>query len=400
MKIVLIGNYGPDRSMSMGRYALMLQRHLAERGHSVRLICPPAILGKATFLPGAAKKWIYYIDKFIFGPFFLRAECRDADVVHVCDHSNSMYLSCAGRKAQILTCHDLLAVDSARGLYPGVGVGATGRIFQRWIASGIRSAKNLICVSERTKEDVLRLAPDFSGSIRVIHHPLNTSYRPAGADEVARVLASFGLAADTEYLFHIGGNQWYKNRLGVLKIFAEMKRLPRFARTKLVMAGRPWTDEIRAFARSAFPEGEVFERVNVSDGDLQALYSGALALLFASREEGFGWPILEAQACGCPVITTNRGPMTEVAGDAALLIDCDHPEKAAGEILEGLPRLQQLREKGFVNLQRFTADRAMNAYAEAYEAVLAASRGTAAGDGSSAWQEASGSGNEHRDSRA
>lgn len=366
MKIVLISNYLPDNSQSMLRYARMLEWHLRERGHEVSLVHPPAILGKARFLSRSVGKWIGYIDKYLLAPPYLQWRCRKADVVHVCDHSNSMYLSCARRKPKILTCHDLIAINSARGMYEGVRVRSTGRVQQRWIAAGIRSSPNLICVSEKTKEDVLELAPQIRAEITVIHHPLNFDFHPSGAEEVRRALEGIGLPADTEYFLHVGGNQWYKNRLGALKIFAELKRMPRFERTRLVMAGKPLSREMLAFRRSSLGDDAVLEAIDISDRDLRAFYTGALAFLFPSREEGFGWPILEAQACGCPVVTTNRGPMKEIAGDAAVLIDPGEPAEAAEKVARALANRDQLRAMGFRNAARFTVDRAIDAYVEVY----------------------------------
>ncbi len=370
MKIVLISNYLPDGSQSMIRYARMLEQHLSARGHDVILVYPPVFLGRAPFLRGSLAKWIGYIDMYLLAPPYLRWKCRGADVVHVCDHSNSMYLRCAGEKPHILTCHDLLAVKAARRLYEGIRIKATGRLQQRWIASGIRSSQNLICVSEKTKEDVLALAPEIRAEIKVIHHPLNFDCRPAGADEGKRVLAGIGWPPNTEYFFHVGGNQWYKNRLGVLKIFAELKRMPRFERTRLVMAGKPFTREMVALRQSALPEGAVLEAVDISDRDLQAFYTGALALLFPSWEEGFGWPILEAQACGCPVVTSDRGPMKEIAGGAAVLIDPSKPGEAAGRVARGLEERDRLRAMGFQNAAGFTVDRAIDAYVDAYATAM------------------------------
>lgn len=368
MKIVLISNYLPDGSPSMLRYAQMLERHLKARGHAVRVVHPRTVLGGGRCVRGPIAKWIRYVDKFLLAPPQLRRECLDADVVHVCDHGNAMYLRCAGEKPQVLTCHDLLAVNAARGRYVGVRVGLTGRLYQRWIASWLGRARNLICVSEKTRQDVLELTA--GAEIWVIHHPLNFDYRPAAADAVERVLGRIGFTAGTEYFFHVGGNNWYKNRLGVMKIYAELKKLPRFARARLVMAGRPWTPEMRAFCRGVGLVSETVEAVGVGNEELAALYSGALALLFPSREEGFGWPILEAQACGCPVVTTNRGPMTEIAGEGALLIDPDDPGAAAEAIARGLPEFERLRGRGFRNVAQFTVERAMDAYEEAYRAAI------------------------------
>jgi glycosyltransferase involved in cell wall biosynthesis len=146
-------------------------------------------------------------------------------------------------------------------------------------------------------------------------------------EEAARRLEALGLSQDRPFILHVGGNQWYKNRAGVLKIFALLReRVPNLL---LVMAGKPWTVEMRELARELGLENSTVERTGVSEQDLRALYSSAETLLFPSLAEGFGWPVAEAQACGCPVVTSNRAPMTEVGGLAATYIDPLDHESAA-----------------------------------------------------------------------
>jgi glycosyltransferase involved in cell wall biosynthesis len=369
MNVLLISNYPPDKQQSMLRYADMLQQELRKRGHTVDIVYPPVVLGGFSFLRGSVKKWIGYIDKYLFAPSYLRKKAAQSDIIHICDHSNAMYLKCAGMKPVLITCHDLLAIFSARGVYPATDVGLTGKILQRWIAANLSRAPHAICVSTKTQEDLETLSSGIRAKTKVIHNPLNWNYSPASSNAIADAKAKSGLA-ETEYLLHVGGNQWYKNRLGVMQIFTALQRYPRFQNVKLMMAGKPWTSEMRQYCKSAGQTDRILERVEIPNEELQALYSGALALLFPSREEGFGWPVLEAQACGCPVITSDRPPMTEIAGDAALFIDAESPELAGQRIAEQISSLPSLREAGFRNLERFAADKIIDSYLAFYEQVI------------------------------
>lgn len=377
MKIALISNYQPDGSDSMLRYGRILQSQLEGRGHTVVLVQPPAIVGRLPFRAGTLAKWIGYIDKYLMAPPYLRWKTRGADVVHVCDHSNAMYLRCAGSKPRLVTCHDVIAIRGARGDYPAVQVGLMGRMQQRWIFSSLRRAPYVICVSWKTANDLRTLLPHTKSTFRVIHHSPHRTFSPASSNQIERALSSVGWERHAEYLLHLGGNQWYKNRLGALRIFAELKKYPAFHQTGLILAGTPWAKGIRDFCRSAGLTDSVLEARKVSDGDLRALYSGARALLFPSLEEGFGWPILEAQACGCPVITSNRAPMTEIAGEAAIFIDPTEPGLAAKTIAEAWPRLRQVREAGFRNIERFAEEKVVDAYCAAYEEIAADGRPSA-----------------------
>jgi len=353
----------------MLRYAEMLHRELSARGYDIRIVHPPVVLGGIAFLPGPLKKWIGYVDKYVFGLRYLRKQVCNVDLIHVCDHSNAMYLQCAGNKPALITCHDLLAIFAARGVYPNVRTGFTGRVLQHWIAASLSRAKHVICVSKKSQDDLEVLFPDSRSRTRVIHHHLNWNYSQSPIDAITNAKKQSGLESEAEYFLHVGGNQWYKNRLGVMRIFAALRKYLRFKNVKLVMAGKPWTPEMRQYAASSELVNEMIERVEVSNEQLQALYSGAIALLFPSLEEGFGWPVLEAQACGCPVITSSRAPMTEIAGKAAFFIDPEDPENAAEMIADHISDLSVLSIAGFKNLARFTKDGMINAYIKFYEEV-------------------------------
>src|SRR5262249_3843359 len=152
-----------------------------------------------------------------------------------------------GRKPKLITCHDLLAIRAARGEFPEVTPGWSGRLLQRWILSGLRNAYHVICVSEKTAEDLQQLTKCAYQTIRVIHHSLNWDYR-AGANLSSELGRKLGLTSSQPYLLHVGNNSWYKNRLGTLRIFAQFARMPENADYRLIMVGTPWTSEMVRFA--------------------------------------------------------------------------------------------------------------------------------------------------------
>jgi glycosyltransferase involved in cell wall biosynthesis len=378
MRILLVANYKPDGQQSMLRYAAWLERALKARGHRVTVAGPRAFFSR---LPGSPwlKKYLGYLDKFLIFPPRLRRLARSHDLVHVLDHSNSMYLRTVRGKPSLITCHDVLAIRAARGEFPRAPTGWSGRLLQRWILSGLRGARHVLCVSAKTAGDLKALIEDSpkdsgetgrnGGESRVVYNPLNWSYRP-GAALSADLASRLGLRPGERYFLHVGGNQWYKNRAGVLSIFARLARTDEFSAARLVMAGKPLPGGLRAAIREERLEDRIIEAVDLTSEELQALYGNALALLFPSLEEGFGWPILEAQACGCPVIASRRPPMTEVAGEAAILIDPAEPQAAATAIAAGLRDREPLRAAGFKNLERFNAEAIADRYCAFYEAIL------------------------------
>jgi glycosyltransferase involved in cell wall biosynthesis len=307
-------------------------------------------------------------------PFRLRARVRGFDLVHVCDHSNSMYLAHTGGRPASITCHDLLAIGSALGRYPQQRTSASGKVQQRWILKHLAAARNVVCVSTNTARELTALSEGELNRVVVIPNAVELNCSPASEESVQRLRDKLGIAADERYLFHIGGNLWYKNRLGVLRIFQMIRGSA--SRVRLVMAGAPLSAEMRDFIAANLPEGSVIEVVNPTDEELWCLYSGAAALLFPSLYEGFGWPLIEAQRCGCPVITSNRAPMTEVAGAAAIYIDPEDEIAAAKTIAENLDTLGRLRESGFKNVERFDPAVVIPAYEGFFRGVLRTRRST------------------------
>ncbi len=371
MRILLVGNYPLDHQQSMLRYSEMLRRQLVDKGHQVEVLQPSPIIGNLVSQP-FLRKWLGYIDKYLFFPIKLRSYCQGFDLVHICDHSNSMYLPCAGDRPASITCHDLIAIAAARGQYPRQHISGTGRMQQRWILKHLIAARHVVCVSSQTASELRSLAVSTVQNISIILHPLNYSYAPVSDEEVHQLRQTLAIA-DDPYLLHVGGNSWYKNRLGAIRIFHAFRKRRMDARktpVRLILAGRPLSQEMLDYIAAHGLADSVTVLTNPSNEILRTLYSGASALLFPSLIEGFGWPLIEAQSSGCPVITSNRAPMTEVAGEAALYIDPEDESGAASLIAERFDDLHTLRVPGFRNLQRFDADTIAQQYAMFFDSIV------------------------------
>src|SRR5690606_6417880 len=121
------------------------------------------------------------------------------------------------------------------------------------------------------------------------------------------------------YILHVGGNDWYKNRGGVIEIYNAWRSGGGGKVPLLLVGNAPDKKILDAYSRSKY-KSEIHFLTDKDDEFVRLAYCGALVLLFPSLEEGFGWPIAEAMASGCGVITTGEAPMTEVAGSAGFLI--------------------------------------------------------------------------------
>ncbi len=370
--VLLIGNYPADQQQSMQRFAQMMLQGLTAAGVPARLIQPQPLLGRFTLAGGFVAKWLGYLDKFFFFPRQLRGQLTSAvDLVHICDHSNAMYAAHVRKRPVVVTCHDLLAVRGALGEETDCPASATGKYLQRWVVSGLRKAAAVVCASPATLRDAERIVRRTEGrpQILLIHHGLNFPYRKQAADRARKLLSRVeGLDLERPFALHVGSNLRMKNREGVLRIFALTKN---DWNGQLVFAGLGLTPELRSLGQ----ELGVLERVVEVEGPenelLEALYSTAMVLLYPSRFEGFGWPIIEAQACGCPVICSNREPMSEVGGEGALTAEVDDEPAMARALLELTAPAERARwsEKSLRNAERFQAEKMIEHYIDLYRAL-------------------------------
>lgn len=371
MKILLIGNYPNSRQQSMQRFAELIRDGMTTAGHEVRLIRPCVWLGRVWRGETGLDKWIGYIDRFVIFPPLLRKQVDWADIIHICDQANTVYLPYLRGKPHLVTCNDVLAIRAAMGEIPESPTGWSGRIYQRWILRHLKRARSVACISHQTEDELLRVAGLPHERVTVILMGLNYPYYPMASKDALPRIKALGIQSACPFFFHVGGNQWYKNRAGVLRIFAHLANRREYRDHHLVMAGKPWPQAMRQVVKDLGLESRVMELVEVSNEDLRALYSTAEALIYPSLQEGFGWPIAEAQACGCVVATTDRAPMNEVGGTAAIYFNPAQEVEAAQRIAEGLQAAEKHRASGLVNAARYAPEAMIQGYLHCYRQAIA-----------------------------
>ncbi|MGD8998489.1 MAG: glycosyltransferase family 1 protein [Anaerolineae bacterium] len=225
----------------------------------------------------------------------------------------------------------------------------------RWNA---QTATHLLADSQATKVDLVTRYGVAASKITVAYPGVDRSLGPVHDDAAIQAAkARYGISGD--YFLYMGTLQPRKNLSRLLEAFAEFATRHASPKIQLVLAGkRGWlyTDLFKRVGPRGL-EGRVRFPGYVAEEDKAALLSGALAFLFPSLHEGFGFPVLEAQACGCPVITSTTSSLPEVAGDGALLVD---PEDTAA-ITDAMQRMatdptlcDELTERGFANVGRFS----------------------------------------------
>lgn len=374
MRILLVGNYAFDEEISISRYAEMLCRNLRRRGHLVELVLPSPTL--ARLVRGTRlRRWLGHADKFLLFPLKLSTMAQGFDLVHICDHTNAMYLARTGGVPASITCHNLLDLAAAQGRIPGKRVPRRFRARQLQILHHLQNARNVVCVSWKTARELASMNVNERQRRVVIPNAVELEASALAPDRVASVRRKYGLTGTDRYLLHVGRERWYRNRDGVLRLFRLIRE--RAAKDlKLVMVGTPLPRNMREFVGANLLERSVIDAGYIPQEDLWPLYAGATALLFPSLYEGFGRPIAEAQTCGCPVITSQRAPMTEVGGPAALYIDPRDEAGAADIVASKLDTIGSLREAGLENAKRFLPDIVFASYEGFFKGVLKTRRST------------------------
>lgn len=386
MKVLLVGNLAEDRQESMRRFTELLDSGLRARGHATEQLAPTLRLARLVqpYRYRGLPKYLGYVDKFLLFPRKLRRQVAQTrpDIVHITDHANAVYLPATRHAPTLVTVHDLLQVRAARGEIPQQQVGGFGRKYQAWILRHLAHAPRLACVSTKTQQDAVRLTALPLSRISVVPNALNYPYtritaavarERIGALAVAnRVDPARLLAAPGGFVLSVGADHWYKNRGGLLSIYAALreKLSPPPA---LVMVGNPLSGADRAKAAALGLPEHLVSFAAVSSEHLEAFYRLAEGLIFPSWEEGFGWPIAEAQACGCPVFTSNRSPMTEVGGRAAVYFDPAEPAAAAQVIAAAWPHRDGQRERGLEESHRWQAEAMFRAYEAIYQELVTGS---------------------------
>ncbi len=251
------------------------------------------------------------------------------------------------------------------------------RLFERWL---MRAAA-VIVPSAAAREDLLRFHDVDPDRIETIHHGTDAeAFTPAPPPEVEEMRRRYGI--DGAYVLFLGGLEPRKN----LEMLVRGFRLAEDPRAWLVVAGGRvrWAPEYAERVDRAIGElppairRRVVRTGYVSDVDRRLLLSGAEVLAYPSRQEGFGFPILEGFAANVPVITSNVSSMPEVAGDAAMLVDPEDPDDIARglrELLGDDDLRNVLRASGTARVASFTWERCARTTTTALHRALERSRG-------------------------
>jgi glycosyltransferase involved in cell wall biosynthesis len=295
---------------------------------------------------------------------------REHTPLHLPNHHCGRYGAFC-EQPYVITVHDLMRMFDIHSRTPLIcRPRVQERAFLRLDAAGIRHAAGVIAVSQTTKRDVEFHLGVPAARIAVVHEGVDHGlFRPVK-----------DRPCDFPYLLYVGSEQPRKNLVTFLRAFALLKRKRRFGELKLVKVGAAGSNghdlwrrrTVRAVSELGL-EREVIFTGRCDEAALPAYYSGAQLFVLPSLYEGFGLPPLEAMACGCPVVVSNRGALPETSGPGAMIIDPTDENRLA-RVIERLltddSARAMLARRGLAHAANFSWRRCAEETLAAYDRFL------------------------------
>lgn len=285
------------------------------------------------------------------------AKRHQSDVNHILDHSYGHLTFGLDPNRTVVTIHDIAPL-----LFPGHRLGLSGLAW-RWAWQGTLRAAKLIAVSEFTRQEVIKRFSVDPARVQTIPEGVEPHFRVLDAGRLARTRHKFALPK--RFALNVGSTHPRKNIAGLLRVIAGLD-------VPLVqVGGRPSEAQLKLATELGLTDKVQFLGP-VSETDLVALYNLATVFVFPSLYEGFGFPPLEAMACGTPVVSSNLSSLPEVVGDAGLLVDPHDTEAfrdAVAQVLEDDSLAEDLRARGLAHAKKFTWEATARQTLKVYESL-------------------------------
>jgi glycosyltransferase involved in cell wall biosynthesis len=354
------------RNPGIGRYMQCLAHAVITEApeHEYLLILPPGAEEMVAVQGGLVKKIssslrYYSVGEQVALPSLLRR--HKVDLLHSPHFNLPLVRPCP----TVVTIHDVIYLACKQDMPSRLG-----RLYYHgMMAASVRLADRILTDSEFSKKDIVCHLHADPEKIDVVYPAVHPGFeRVSERAKIEPMLSSYRI--DEDYILYTGIYKLRKNHAGLLRAFREF--LENGEKTKLVIAG-PISEgetELRRLAIELGIAEQIIFAGFVSDADLPSLYSGARVYACPSLYEGFGFTVLEAMACGVPVVCSAETSLPEVAGDAALYADPRSPQEFAAALQRAFSDDElrgQLIEKGFKNRRRFSWESAARRTLAAYE---------------------------------
>ena len=298
----------------------------------------------------------------------------DFELAHVLDQAYGHLTYALGGSRTVVTCHDIFPVKRHLGEIPSLPARYVPPVTVRFSLAGLRRAAAVITSSEATKADLARHVGVEPSRITVIPYGIHPRFRPIDETKLAKTSWRFPLwRSDMRSMLVIDTGGPYKNQRAMLEVLALVRAIQ--DDVVLIHRGEPFREPERRRARALGVADAVIEIGCVHASDMPLVYNRADVLLFPSHYEGFGWPPLEAMACGTPVVCSRAEAVVEVTGGHALNAEADDHEALAGHVVRILgdnALRNSLAQPGLEWAARYTWARAAKATLDVYREVLEA----------------------------
>jgi glycosyltransferase involved in cell wall biosynthesis len=242
--------------------------------------------------------------------------------------------------------------------------------FRVFIPISLKNADKVLAISENTKEDIVAITQTNPKKIQTVHLGVDSYFIPEQKKEYGLILAKYKIKQP--YTLFVGMLEPRKNIIGLIKAFSLIE--DKKGHILVIVGEKGWMyDTIFSYVNKLGLENDVLFIGYVPDHDLAALYSRATCFVYPSFYEGFGIPVIEAMACGCPVITSNNSSLKEIVGDAAILIDPYSVEQIAEKmqlLLQNKEEQQKRKDAGLKQARKYKwelfAKKTKNTYERSY----------------------------------
>lgn len=298
---------------------------------------------------------------------------HDVDIFHVIDHSDghlAYWLKDTGTPV-IVTCHDLVNFVQPENARSQARIANVSMAVWKWAVKGLCKADHIISVSNHTAKDVKQILDIKPERITVVPNAVEPRFHQLPSTEIAIFRQQHQIPPDKICLLNVGSNQPRKNVITVLKVLKALK--DKGVAIQLLRTGPDFSEEFKTFIHTHNLSDYITDFGRPDNITLTKIYNAADILVSPSLYEGFGMTLLEAMACGTPVITSNVTSLPEVAGDAGIVVNPTDVEA----IVEAVCRLQNdheyrkfLIEKGLDRVKLFTWGTTAEQVAQGYEKVL------------------------------
>lgn len=309
-----------------------------------------------------------YYERFWRHP---RAVSRlEADIFHIIDHSNAHVAHWLKQKdaAIVVTCHDLVQFVYPEILKDQSRFPALSMASWKYSVGGMKYADRVIAVSSNTAKDVAQMLSIAPEQIAVVPNGVEPYFRPLPSTELTEIRQRYEGTAETFCLLNVGSTHQRKNILTILKALVILR--DRGISIKLWKVGDEFTVKQTAFIHTHKLEPNIIIVSKPDKATLVKIYNAADVLIAPSLYEGFGLTVLEAMACGTPVIVANTSSLPEVVGEAGVLVDPMDVEaiaKAVYRIRNDLEYRNDLKQKGLLQAKNFTWYESATRTIEIYE---------------------------------